>query len=236
MPKEPRIRHEICLMICSVQKRTEFDREAHNMANTSKTFLQGAPKLKELNLLKLIADDGTISQERLARRIHLAPSMVNRYIKRLSEDGIIEFGGSNHKTRTYHLTKRGMNRKNELFLEYLLETIRLYKEAKSEFSRIFLNFNRTNLSRVVLFGAGDTAEVIINAVEEMGLKVVGVVDSDKKKQGRYFSGRQILSPDQIEILDPDVVIITSLGYQKEIYESIKGLETGNIRIQRLRFD
>ncbi len=68
-------------------------------------FLQPSPKLRELVLLLHIEKNSNVAQSRLASYVHLAPSMVNKYLKEFVLKKIIKTRGSNKKDMTYHITE-----------------------------------------------------------------------------------------------------------------------------------
>ena len=86
---------------------------------------------------------------------------------------------------------------------------------------------------MVLFGAAETAELVHAAAEGSGLQVVGIVDSDPSRQGRRIGALTVGSPDRIENLKADTVLITSFGHAEEIHRQIHHLEERGIRIARV---
>jgi len=43
----------------------------------------------------------------------------------------------------------------------------------------------------------------------------------------------IQSPEAIQMIAPDAVVISSFGYQNQIYEQIKQLEANGIKVRKL---
>lgn len=201
--------------------------------NNHLEFLQPTPTFRELMILLEIEKNSRISQNTLAQRVGLAPSMVNNYIKGLTERGIVEVKGKNQRCLCYSLTSKGLDQRAVLLSSYMIETIKLYKNAKAEFKIRLSNLIKEGLNRVIFYGAGETAEVVFPVAEELGFNVVAVVDNNPRKQGQEFAGRIILNPSHIERIRPDGVIITSMGYHHQIYESIKHLEEQGIKVRKL---
>jgi DNA-binding MarR family transcriptional regulator len=180
-------------------------------------FLLPGSLIREMMLLSEIGADPSISQSRMAVRVGIAPSMVNNYIRRLVEAGFLMKAGANHRSTTYHLTAAGRERRSELVRRCTIETVRLYKYAKREF-RILLaeKFgSRTDLG-IVLYGAAETGELVCQLCLEMGHRVLAVVDSDSRRQGRPMFGLTVSRPEILTETDFDLVIITSLGHADEI--------------------
>ncbi|MDI6793266.1 MAG: winged helix-turn-helix transcriptional regulator [bacterium] len=203
------------------------------LSNNHLKFLQPTPAFRELMILLEIGKNSRISQNGLAQRVGLAPSMVNNYIKDLIQRGIIEIGGQSPRRLNYSLTSKGLDQRAVLLSSYMIETIKLYKNAKAEFKIRLSKLMEEGIKRVIFYGAGETAEVVFPVAEELGFNVVAVVDNDPRKQGQEFAGRIILDPSHIERIRPDGVVITSLGYPYQIYESIKHLEGQGIKVRKL---
>ena len=188
-------------------------------------------QIRELVLMLEIERNPAISQSRLAAKVGLVPSMVNTYIRRMSEKGLINKQGTSRRRTTYHLTPLGRNRRLELMRRYSNETVRLYKYAKGEFHRrLAEKLGPRKDLKIVLYGAAETGELVYQVCLEMGHKVVGVVDSDPARQGRTMLGCRVMSPACIESLGADVVVISSLGHAEEIANRIRPLAGRGIEI------
>lgn len=77
---------------------------------------------------------------------------------------------------------------------------------------------------VIFWGTGNEAKHILNLtlLEEMSNKIciLGFVDNDKAKWGKTFCGKTIFSPNQINEMFFDIIIIISTKYYKEIYDML----------------
>ena len=103
---------------------------------------------------------------------NLAPSMVNNYIKNLTRNILVQMQGINRCRITYHLTPAGIERRSNLLSTYMMEMLRLYRNAKGEFRQRLAKFYDEGLRRVVLYGAGETAFLVISVARDVGLEVV----------------------------------------------------------------
>ena len=217
-----------------VHRESRFNGEDRTLleGENNLKFLKPCPDLRELLILLEIEKDPNISQSHLAQKVNLAPSMVNNYIKNLTRNGRVKMQGVNRRRTTYHLSPEGIERRGELLSTYMMEMLRLYRNAKGEFRQRLAKFYDEGLRRVVLYGAGETAFLVISVARDVGLEVVGVVDSDPQRQGNELAGRIIDSPGHIEEMHPDGVIITSLAHRNEIHKSISHLEENGIKIRQ----
>jgi DNA-binding MarR family transcriptional regulator len=198
-------------------------------------FLTPTKDFRRLSVLTSIHSSPCASQHKIAQETHLSSSMVNIYIKTLKKEGLIHVSGSTNRNQRYHLTDQGHTELVSSFLAYSAEIVRFYGAVKRETIKILDGFYDEGIRSVALFGAAETAEVVLSAVRETAIDVIGVVDSDVAKQGRTFHGLVIQAPQQLEAINPDAVIITSFGKQEEIYRTVSALvqEARTIQIKKL---
>lgn len=200
--------------------------------NGSKFFVF-SPLFKRLRILTAVEKNPTISQHTLAHEVGLTSSMINNYIRDLSKEALIKIKGRTNRTMTYNLTAKGLKEKLSLLVSYNLETTTLYMEAKQEFAQRLQEIYDEGVHRAVLFGAGETAEILYNASKSLPLEIIGIVDNDPDKQGKSFANLIVELPQRIERIRPDGVIIASIGRQDEIYKQINSLESRGILVRRM---
>jgi trans-aconitate methyltransferase len=73
--------------------------------------------------------------------------------------------------------------------------------------------------RIVVWGAGSKGVTFLNTLQDTN--TIGyVVDINPQKQGRFVAGtgQQIVSPEFLQLYQPDVIIVMNVIYQKEIQE------------------
>lgn len=174
-----------------------------------------------------------MSQNNLAREVGLTSSMINNYIRDLSKEGLISIKGKTNRTMSYNITAKGLKKKTSLLVAYTLETTVLYQDAKQEFALKLQEIYNEGIHNAVLFGAGETAEIIYNASKSKDLEIIGIVDNNPDKQGKLFGNLIIQPPAFIERINPDGVIIASVGRQDEIYEQIYSLSNKGIAIRTI---
>ena len=196
-------------------------------------FLKHSPLLKRLLILAAIEKNSQLSQNNLAKEVGLTSSMVNNYMRELSKKNLITIKGETNRTMSYNLTSQGLKEKMTLLIAYTIETTGLYQYAKLEFARKLQKFYEEGIHTAVLFGAGETAEILHNASKSLNLKIIGIVDNDSSKQGKPFGNMVIQPPDIIVQLKPHGVIIASIARQDEIYKQIYPLTAKGIAIKTI---
>ena len=196
-------------------------------------FLTPTKKFRRLSVLSAIRSAPRISQHKIAEIIYLSSSMVNNYMKELEKHGLITVSGNSNRTQEYHLTSSGRDELISLLLSYSAEIIQLYGGAKREIVEKLRYLHFEGIQTVALFGAAETAEVVYAAIKETSLTVIGMVDSDRVKQGKPFNGLTIRAPEELSEINADAVVITSFGRQEEIYERVRRLVGKEIKILKL---
>jgi DNA-binding MarR family transcriptional regulator len=196
-------------------------------------FFKSSPLLKRLLILMAIEENPHISQNNLAEDVGLTSSMVNNYIRELSKKGMISIKGKTNRTMSYNLTPKGLKEKMSLLIAYTIETTELYQDAKQEFAGKLKEVYDEGIHNVVLFGAGETAEILYNASKSLDIEIIGIVDNDPEKQGKLFGNLVVQPPGFIERIKPDGVIIASIGRQDEIYEQISPLIVKGISVRKI---
>lgn len=184
-------------------------------------------------MLVLIGENPCMSQHALARKIGITSTMVNNYMKYFIGKNMVSLEGETNRQIKYFLTSKGKRRKRILLNQYITEVSGLYSACKSEFGERLDEFCRKGIKRVVFFGAAETGEIAYQAASNTRLEIVGVVDNDPKKQHAKLGDMEILSPDCIEELEPDGVVITALGHPDEIYRQLAPLKERGISIEKL---
>lgn len=183
-------------------------------------FFRPSAAFRELVLLYGIHQQSKTTQSRLAKLAGIVPAMVNNYIKGFVKAGHVAVRGRTNRNMTYHLTEAGEARLSELFRKYLNETVGLYIHAKDEIRRQLQVIYDEGFRRVVFYGAAETGEIAVAVGHEIGFDVAGIVDSDPRKHGRSINGLLVEPPEVISALHPEVVVISSFGYQNQIRQRV----------------
>ncbi|MCK9223733.1 MAG: winged helix-turn-helix domain-containing protein [Candidatus Muirbacterium halophilum] len=196
-------------------------------------FLKPSPEMRELMILSQFEKKTSISQSTIAKYLGISVAMINKYISRFADEEIILIEGDTNRNTEYLLTVKGYERLRFLLNSYMIETVRLYKDAKKEFVHKFESLIKRNISKVIFYGAGETAEIAMTVALEIGLRVVAVIDQEKNKQGKTVNGVLVVSPAMLNSIDFEAIIISSYGFVDEIYEKVKKYERENKIIIKL---
>jgi predicted transcriptional regulator len=195
-------------------------------------YLQ-APKLNQLNILKEVAANASITQAELANQCSLSVAMVNNYMKELCRIGLIEYHRKSTKSVTYHLTALGTQQLESLQSELIGAMVEMYIAAKKQIRNRIVDLAQESVKRVILYGSGHLAQLVFHALEREGISIIGICDDDIEVIGSDFCGREVISPLQIRFIAPDAVIIADSHRTEEICKSLSSLSERGIGLIRL---
>lgn len=148
--------------------------------------------------------------------------------------------GENFPFAIYGIFKDNAESKLLINNDYKLtmESIEKYRIIESDnkfsekFDSIFMDYDN-----IAIFGGGThTSRILSMLKDEYFAKISAIFDNDPKKNNTSINGINVYSPftkEKIYEKMIDVIIISSLAYENEIYEQIKHLENDGIRIIKL---
>lgn len=201
----------------------------------NKTYYRPSKAARYLAILDTLAQDSQVSQNELGRRANLSGAMVNQYLKEMAETNLIEFERVNGKSYRYLLTDEGEARRRTMFSSFSSETVQIYTALKAAIVHKLANLKSRSLVKLVLFGASETCEIVLQALRATGgFEVMALVDNDPAKAGKTLGGHVISPPVVLGSLRPQAVVITSYGCQEEIHGQLRELYgQHNVEIIRL---
>ena len=100
-------------------------------------------------------------------------------------------------------------------LSKILERFTIIDNKKEEKVKSILEKINTK-DRVVVFGGGKHTERLLNLPVCQNMNIIKVLDKNQNLKGKKIQGIEITVPDEIEEIDPDIVIISSFDYQGQI--------------------
>ncbi|WP_233186538.1 winged helix-turn-helix transcriptional regulator [Petrotoga sp. 9PWA.NaAc.5.4] len=166
-------------------------------------------------ILKLISQEGNISQDVMAKNVGIVPSMINKYLKVFEENGYILKTGENRRNMTYEITQAGKKRLQFLLVSFVDEVSELYSETKDSFKKVLQTLKKDKLRNILLYGAGVVGGIVLKVLKSENINVIGFLDDSAFKQGEKLQGIDIYSPEKANELKYDALIIASFR-QSEI--------------------
>jgi len=197
-------------------------------------YFKPSKEARVLAILDSLAHDSGLSQNELGKRMGLSGAMVNQYLKEMQDDRLIQFEAVNGKSYRYVLTPQGKRSRLKMFSAYSSETIQIYTALKNLILDRLKQPGERGVSRLALFGASETCEVVLSTLANTPFDVICIVDNDPDKQGKLFNGHVVAPPEVLKTIQCQAVLITSFGRQDEIFEQLQSLTRGNgLEILRL---
>ena len=176
------------------------------MNNTMNDRSTDDKSFKTLEILEELSSNGHVTQRELSRKVGIALGLANFYIKRLVQKGYVEIIYLERNRLGYLITPKGITEKSRLTYHYIQRSYQYVRKIRIRIREQLHNLAGKGVSTVVLYGGGDIAEVAYLAVQEVGMKLSGVVDPSRA--GRPFLGYTILPVQALPLLPFDRIIIT----------------------------
>ena len=177
-------------------------------------------EIRELSLLQELEKNPIISQRALSNKFGIALGVTNACLKRMVRRGWIRITSLNHHKIGYFLTPKGFAEKAKLTLHLISWTVQHYSTLKDIIGERLLEMQNKGVERIVFYGVSDEMEIAYVTLQGLNLKLVGIVEDEEKMNRKEVFGFELKGLNQIEILKPDAVLITSLIGQDEKKEKL----------------
>jgi DNA-binding MarR family transcriptional regulator len=170
-----------------------------------------------LGLLDSVEQDGGQSQRRLAAELGVALGLVNAYLKRCVKKGLVKVRQAPARRYAYYLTPQGFAEKSRLTVEYFTSSFGFFREAKTDCSVLLRHAKAEGVTRVVLAGRSDLAEIAALCAMEHGIELIGMVDAEASDD--RFIGLPVFPSFDAVQGEFDAVLITDLLRARETREA-----------------
>jgi DNA-binding MarR family transcriptional regulator len=171
----------------------------------------------ELEFLTAIERGEVVTQMTLRKRIGVSIGLINALLKRGMHKGYVKARKVPFKRYAYYVTPKGFSEKSRLVMIYLENSLAFYRGARSEYGEIFGRARTDGLSRLVLVGRGELAEIAVIAAWSEGLTLLALLDAQTEKQ--HYGVRVIRSLEEIGPFD--AVVITDSRTPQQAYEDMR---------------
>ncbi len=203
-----------------------------------KDYIRPSKKLRLLSVVQALTENERLSQTQLARFSRTSSAMVNQYLAELHREGMIQFAPVNRKSFAYKLTDKGQEARRSMLEQYCAEMVRGFASIKELVRRRLEPLAARHAEgapipgaplrlaplRLALFGAAETGEVVLAALEGTPFAVTLVVDNDEAKHGAPFHGHTVQPPAALlaepGLLAVDAVVVASFAHQRAIQQQL----------------
>jgi len=191
-------------------------------------------EIRELSLLQELEKNPIVSQRELSNKFGIALGVTNACLKRMARRGWIRITNLDHRRIGYNLTPKGFTEKAKLTLHLISWTVQHYSTLKVIIGERLLEMQNKGVERIVFYGVSDEMEIAYVTLQGLNLKLVGIVEDDEKMNRKEVFGFELKRLNQIEILKPDAVLITSLTGQDKKKEKLgKFLDLQRVQIANI---
>lgn len=167
---------------------------------------------QEVNILKILEalnENDTQSQRELSKKLNISLGLVNSLLKKIIKRGYYNVITTNNSKLKYILTPKGIFEKSILSYRHILLLIESYCDACDKVKLIFDELAKENKKRIILFGAGELAEIAYIVSKKSTLRLVGVVD--EKLYGTSLLDTKIWDISYLQKYPFDAVVITDMN-------------------------
>jgi len=168
-----------------------------------------------LGLLEAVERESAQSQRRLAAELGIALGLVNIYLKRCVNKGLLKMAQAPARRYAYYLTPQGFAEKARLTLEYMSYSFELFRRARAECASVFEAARSQGYNRVVFAGVSDLAEIARIGALEAGIQIAAVVDQQSSLS--TFSGVSVVASFEKVEGEFQAVVITDLKAAQETF-------------------
>ena len=170
-----------------------------------------------LGLLDAVHDNAAVSQRTLARELGIALGLTNAYLKRCIRKGWIKVSQAPANRYAYYLTPTGFAEKSRLTANYLVRSLKFYREARNQFDDLLSDCERRGWRRIALYGVGELAEIALLCAMQYNVDIVGIVDREGTRRSflHYTTVHRLA-----ELGALDAVVLTELKRPQAAHEAL----------------
>jgi DNA-binding MarR family transcriptional regulator len=177
------------------------------------------PRLQsELALLTAVEQGVVVTQEALTKRIGISIGLINALLKRAILKGYVKTRQAPYKRYAYYLTPKGFAKKSRLVTEYLDHSLRFFRAARSQYAELIGAAAKAGMTRLVLVGSGELAEIALLAAWGEGVSLLGVIDPKTNEPVRH--GLKVFrSLNEAE--ECDAIVVTDAKEPQRTYDEMR---------------
>lgn len=175
------------------------------------------PTSTTLELLASVEANRHVSQRTLATRLGIAVGLANGYLRRCVRKGWIKMSKAPARRYAYYLTPKGFAEKSRLTAEYLTISFDFFRNARTECLRAFRAAEARGLRRIVLYGAGELAEIATLAARETEIEFVAILAPGRNE--RELAGLPVVA-DLDDAGDFDAVLLTDIQTPQQSFDAL----------------
>ena len=139
-------------------------------------------EIAKLKILTELVSNSRVTQRDLSKLTDISLSYLNGYIKQLIQRELILVKKMDGKRLLYNLTPKGMLEKVRMTTEYAKQSIKHYSRLREKVIHLCSELEQNRLTRIVICGISEPAEIVYIATIECGLEIIKVVDDNQNNK------------------------------------------------------
>jgi DNA-binding MarR family transcriptional regulator len=164
--------------------------------------------------------DSAVTQRSLARELGIALGIANATLRRCVDKGLIKVRQAPARRYAYYLTPHGFAEKSRLTAEYLTDSFRFFRDARSQCEALLAGCAARGWRRIALAGAGELAEIAQLCSANAGVELVAVID--RRQAGRTFGGLPVVADlAHVPGGTVDAVVVTDVNAPQENFDAMR---------------
>ena len=187
-------------------------------------------KISVLNFLSSLEEGKEVTQKNISSHISVSIGFVNALIKKFLKKGIIKVQQVPYKRYVYYLTPEGFSEKSKLVLEYVTDSLSLFRSLRKELNTIF-SYNKKN--KFILYGMSEISEIAILSANEVGSEIIGIVEPNFN-QKKIFN-IPILKKIPANLINKKILICCTKDSQKVYFNLLKQIPEDRIVVVKSLF-
>lgn len=191
------------------------------MVDNKEILFKPSESMRDLQFLEELEKTPNLSQRELSNKFGVALGVTNACLKRMVRRGWIRLMKVPPRRIGYYLTPMGLAEKTKLAMTFLSYNIHHYSRLKTMVAEKFLEMESQGVKRVVFWGVSDEMEIAYVTLQGTDMELAAIVDDDDGVNGKNILGKKIQSPDALDSLKPDAILITSILDKGRILRKLK---------------
>lgn len=187
-----------------------------------------------LGVLNAVDGDNAVTQRRIAAELGIAVGLVNAYLKRCVNKGLIKVQQVPKRRYIYYLTPQGFAEKSRLTASYLLYSFDFFRQARASCEKAMGVAVARGWKSLILIGCSDMAEIALVCTLHHPLRIVALVDEGADDVKEVFAAVPLVSQFDAVAEPFDGALITDITDAQAAYDlAVAELGAGRVLVPDL---
>ncbi len=169
-----------------------------------------------LGLLDAV-ERGDVTQRSLSGELGIAVGLVNTYVKRCINKGLIKVQQIPSRRYGYYLTPKGFLEKSQLIASYFVHSFDFFRRARASCEATLTSAAAAGHKRIGLVGASELSEIAVIVATELDVEIIAIIDNNISKL--RLLGIPVIAQISAAAKDVDAVVITGLSEPQALFAS-----------------